>query len=611
MNKSVVTIATATSFMLMGGLAQASIRKTSVKPAKLTSKSTFVKGTATKSATIRLSHNHTTYAYGKATNKGKFSLKLKHKLHNSWKYRLTVSKNGYKTTTAYLKISATKPASLKNTNSSAVTSSTAVSTASNASSANSSTNSTKTAKSTTTSSATASTPATSATSVTNANDSSADTHQTPAISPKEKADLATALKYKAKAIELGQKASNLQRQSWMVSHILRDDVHSADYYNKLDSQINDYQQKIKSLLAKSPDTTSNDYQTLNYHLTKLQDEKLQAQKDDEYPKKLNELDKSKVNVYRNKAYQLQDQMDQDTDDLSEEAVYFWALSGKIYNQYKLYLDNDWNDGPHTEPTITEKDAFNSLVTDINKKTTDQPSVIKNELLRQEKLEEQRKLEEQQRVEEQQKQQKLIEQQKLEEQQRVEEQQKQQKLIEQQKIEEQQKLQEQYDKDYASALELVNQYNQNTEKEKPLKTRANQMSNNINAFVSYDKSMLPWATEQVKDIQNALDTMKKTNSNFENTSEYQNKLTVLKQNQGYFDHYNQATLAYNLATKAIQGDFVGYKAQYEALQKKIDEIDNTNNSYADQLQQLQNKYRSTGLPDETDASKNIFNLYFSN
>lgn len=593
MNKSVVTIATATSFILMGGLAQASIRKTSVKPAKLTSKSTFVKGTATKSATIRLSHNHTTYAYGKATNKGKFSLKLKHKLHNSWKYRLTVSKKGYKTTTAYLKVSMPNPASSKNTDSSAMTSSSSVHTASNASSANSSTNSTGTAQSAATSSATASTPATSATSVTNANDSSADTHQTPAISPKEKADLATALKYKAKAIELGQKASNLQRQSWMVSHILRDDVHSADYYNKLDSQINDYQQKIKSLLAKSPDTTSNDYQTLNYHLTKLQDEKAQAQKDDEYPKKLNELDKSKVNVYRNKAYQLQDQMDRDADDLSEEAVYFWALSGKIYNQYKLYLDNDWNDGPRTEPTITEKDAFNSLVTDINKKTADQPAIIKDELSKQEKFEEQQKLEEQQRVEEQQKQQKLIEQQKLEEQQK------------------QQKLQEQYGKDYASALELVNQYNQNTEKEKPLKTEANQMSNNINAFVSYDKSMLPWVTEQVKDIQNALDTMKKTNSNFENTSEYQNKLTVLKQNQGYFDHYNQATLAYNLAAKAIQGDFVGYKAQYEALQKKIDEIDNTNNSYADQLQQLQNKYRSTGLPDETDASKNIFNLYFSN
>ena len=142
MNKSVVTIATATSFMLMGGLAQASIRKTSVKPAKLTSKSTFVKGTATKSATIRLNHNHTTYAYGKATNKGKFSLKLKHQLHSSWKYRLTVSKKGYKTTAVYLKISATKSASSKNAASSAVTSSTSVRTASNASSANSGTNST-------------------------------------------------------------------------------------------------------------------------------------------------------------------------------------------------------------------------------------------------------------------------------------------------------------------------------------------------------------------------------------------------------------------------------------------------------------------------------------
>ncbi|WP_054655772.1 hypothetical protein [Secundilactobacillus silagei] len=113
MNKSVVTIATAASIFLVSGIAQANVRSTSVKFAKLTSKSTYVKGSATKLATIKLSRYHTTYAYGKANSKGQFSLKLKHKLHANWKYRLTVIKKGYKTTTTYVK-SAKIPASSSN-----------------------------------------------------------------------------------------------------------------------------------------------------------------------------------------------------------------------------------------------------------------------------------------------------------------------------------------------------------------------------------------------------------------------------------------------------------------------------------------------------------------
>ncbi|GAX06370.1 hypothetical protein IWT25_01714 [Secundilactobacillus pentosiphilus] len=462
MNKSVVTIATATSFMLMGGLAQASIRKTSVKPAKLTSKSTFVKGTATKSATIRLSHNHTTYAYGKATNKGKFSLKLKHKLHNSWKYRLTISKKGYKTTTAYLKISATKPASSKNTDSSAVTSSTAVRTASNASSANSSTNSTKPAQSTTTSSATASTPATSATSATSAT---------------EKADLALADQYKAKALELSQQASNQSNQTSTIYQILNATVHSADYYAKLDSQINDYQQKIKALSAKSHDTTSNDYQSLAYHLTNLQTEKARAQKNDEYPKEINTLDKSKVAAYKDKFHQSQDHRNTDSDEDSyndpSEADYFWTLAGKLYNKYHLEMDTDWEDGPYTKSTNTKDEIFKTLVADINNTKVEKPAVDP-EVQKQE----------------------------------------------QQRLQDQKKLQEQYDKDYASALTLVSQYNQNSKKENSLYSEINQMSNNINEFTSRssaDDSKSDIYTQWIKEEQDALDALKKKNPNYENTS----------------------------------------------------------------------------------------------
>lgn len=132
MNKSVVTIATATSFLLVGGIAQASVRGTSIKPTKLTSKSTYWKGSATKLATIKLSRYHTTYAYGKANSKGKFNLKLKHKLHANWKYRLTVTKKGYKTTTTYVKSTKYK----------ATPKTTPVSTSSNTKSTNSNTSTT-------------------------------------------------------------------------------------------------------------------------------------------------------------------------------------------------------------------------------------------------------------------------------------------------------------------------------------------------------------------------------------------------------------------------------------------------------------------------------------
>ncbi|WP_203651700.1 hypothetical protein [Secundilactobacillus yichangensis] len=136
MNKSVVTIATATSFLLIGGIAQASVKETSVKPAKLTSKSTYVKGTATKSATIKLSRYQTTYASGKASKQGKFSFKLKHKLHAGWKYRLTISKKGYKTFKTYVKIASAKSSSPQNTPTTSSTNSSSVTTATTTSTTN-------------------------------------------------------------------------------------------------------------------------------------------------------------------------------------------------------------------------------------------------------------------------------------------------------------------------------------------------------------------------------------------------------------------------------------------------------------------------------------------
>lgn len=133
MNKSLVTIATATSFLLIGGIAQASVKETSVKPAKLTSKSTYVKGTGTKSATIKLSRYHVTYASGKISKQGKFSFKLKHKLHAGWKYRLTITKKGYKTFKTYVKITSESSSPqntpiISSTNSFSVTTATTTST---------------------------------------------------------------------------------------------------------------------------------------------------------------------------------------------------------------------------------------------------------------------------------------------------------------------------------------------------------------------------------------------------------------------------------------------------------------------------------------------------
>lgn len=104
MNKYVVTMAAATGFLLTGGMvAQATIKNTSVKFSKVSSKRAYIKGVATKSATIRISRYNITYAYGKATNKGRFNLKLKHKLYKGRHYRVTVSRKGYKTYTVHAK----------------------------------------------------------------------------------------------------------------------------------------------------------------------------------------------------------------------------------------------------------------------------------------------------------------------------------------------------------------------------------------------------------------------------------------------------------------------------------------------------------------------------
>ncbi|WP_461243024.1 hypothetical protein [Secundilactobacillus muriivasis] len=107
MNKKLVVMAIATGLTLTSNVvAQASTKKASVKPVTPTVKSTYFKGTATKKATIKLSRYKTIYAYGKVTSKGKYSLKLKHKIHAGWKYRVTVAKKGYQSKYVYVK---TKP----------------------------------------------------------------------------------------------------------------------------------------------------------------------------------------------------------------------------------------------------------------------------------------------------------------------------------------------------------------------------------------------------------------------------------------------------------------------------------------------------------------------
>lgn len=109
MDKKLVVMTIATGLTLTSGVvAQASTKKASVNPVTPTVKSTYFKGTATKKATIKLSRYKTIYAYGKVTNKGKYTLKLKHKIHAGWKYRVTVAKKGYKTTLKYVKISRSK-----------------------------------------------------------------------------------------------------------------------------------------------------------------------------------------------------------------------------------------------------------------------------------------------------------------------------------------------------------------------------------------------------------------------------------------------------------------------------------------------------------------------
>jgi len=73
----------------------------SISMSKTVMNSHFIKGHATKGATITLSRNKATYGYGKVAQNGTFTIRTR-ALKGGWKYCVTVSKKGYKSVHQYV-----------------------------------------------------------------------------------------------------------------------------------------------------------------------------------------------------------------------------------------------------------------------------------------------------------------------------------------------------------------------------------------------------------------------------------------------------------------------------------------------------------------------------
>jgi hypothetical protein len=322
MNRKVVTVVITAGLALSGSLVvQASIKKASVKPITPTVKSTRFKGTSTKKATIKLSRYKTVYAYGKATSKGKFSLKLKHRMHTGWKYRVTVAERGYKTTKKYIKVATSKkPASSKIT----TTNTTSVTNATQENGNSAITNSTS-----------SSSKVTDATNVAKSSDS-----------PQQTADIALANQYQAKADDLIQELTPLQEQSQTLADEERFygyKPNSAEYYADLDAKIKSYQEQMDNLLAASTENeTSTNYQDLKYHLDQLENEEAKSkQKDADYSKLPDDFKNAPYLSYFTVSDK-KDELDAKILDLFNESHHFHQLAHQLYAKYGLDSSPDWD-----------------------------------------------------------------------------------------------------------------------------------------------------------------------------------------------------------------------------------------------------------------------------
>lgn len=106
-NHKVSTALVTTTLLFSAGLTTfAAAKKAKVSPYKVTENSRYFTGKATPKAKVKVSRYGITYAYGKAKANGTFKLKANDELTANWKYRVTVAKKGYKTTSKYVKAKA-------------------------------------------------------------------------------------------------------------------------------------------------------------------------------------------------------------------------------------------------------------------------------------------------------------------------------------------------------------------------------------------------------------------------------------------------------------------------------------------------------------------------
>ncbi|AQW20969.1 hypothetical protein PL11_003075 [Lentilactobacillus curieae] len=106
-NHKVSTALVTTTLLFSAGLTTfAAAKKAKVSHYKVTENSRYFTGKATPKAKVKVSRYGITYAYGKAKANGTFKLKANDELTANWKYRVTVAKKGYKTTSKYVKAKA-------------------------------------------------------------------------------------------------------------------------------------------------------------------------------------------------------------------------------------------------------------------------------------------------------------------------------------------------------------------------------------------------------------------------------------------------------------------------------------------------------------------------
>ncbi|MTV82206.1 hypothetical protein [Secundilactobacillus folii] len=321
MIKSVFAGVVVIAVLTVSNSAQASVKKLHLKPSSLTNKSTVVKGSATKNSMVKLTRYQKTYGYGKASKKGTFRVKLHHKLHAGWKYRLTINKKGYKTVVKYVQVLQTNTTVQNSLNRGKQKDDESQKSPSNNQSvpikgiekpSNSSNNASKVEGSSS-----------------NSNDSL-----------QKQREIKLADSYFEKAESLKQDSRDARSISDAIWAVYTSFGTASDQYAEMDKEISLAQSALDQAIRNKVDANSAEYLLLKYDLERAQKIKQRAQEDDIHFQTAQEL----LVLYGRDNFQgLAEKFRSKAEKFIEEGRYLRELAHNLYAKYGLDSNNDLED----------------------------------------------------------------------------------------------------------------------------------------------------------------------------------------------------------------------------------------------------------------------------